>query len=108
MSVINRNQHEKGRLKLPQQACPSCSEPCVVYQSGRQTILTRLFYLRCTNPLCGWTGTGTFEITGTIQKGSRFYAKHSAEPPEIHGKTLEAVEEDIKLKSQETLIQRGE
>lgn len=104
MTVKHRNQHEKGRLKLAQQACPCCEEPCVVYASTRQTILTRLFYLRCTNPLCGWTGTGYFEITGTIQKGSRFYAEESNEPPEIHGETLKAVEEDIKLKRQETLL----
>lgn len=104
MSVKNRNQHEPGRLKLPQQACPCCESHCVVYQSGRQSVLTRLFYLRCTNPLCGWTGTGLFEITGTIQKGSRFYAGRGCEPPEIQGKTLQAVEEDVANRRDEGLI----
>lgn len=51
MTVKHRNQHEKGRLKLAQQACPCCEEPCVIYASFRQTVLTRLYYLRCTNPL---------------------------------------------------------
>lgn len=97
-----KNRHAKEpRLRLPQNPCPCCSSPCVVYQSVQQTVLTRLFYLRCTNHFCGWTGAGVFEIRGTIQKPSRFY-KGADHPPEINGEILDAVSQEIEMKKDES------
>lgn len=70
---------------MPPHPCPTCGAPCVVRTSEQQTALSRLFYLRCTNAICGWAGTGVFEITATISPPSRFYRDSGNTPPEISG-----------------------
>ena len=80
MALKNRNQNIAGRFRVSV-VCPACGGACTTLGSKRMTRLTRLHYLQCTNMLCGWTGTGMFEVTGTTSPPSKRYADAPL-PPE--------------------------
>lgn len=66
MPVKNRANNETGRLRLAHR-CPNCGAACVVRDSSQKSAFSREYYLRCTDPICGWNGVGVFEIIRTIK-----------------------------------------
>ncbi|QMT34809.1 ogr/Delta-like zinc finger family protein [Neisseria wadsworthii] len=102
MALKNRNQHDPDRFRIAH-ACPVCSSPCLVRGSGRQTLLSRMSLLRCSNPSCGWSGVAVTEIVRTLSPASKFYDK-SNQPPEVDGKYEAAVRAELEAAAQEQLI----
>ena len=97
MPVSNRNQHDPDRFRVAF-ACPVCAARCLVRASGGQTVLSRMSYLRCTNPVCGWTGVAITEIVRTLSPPSRFYDAAKA-PPMVDGQYQEAVAAELSAES---------
>lgn len=93
MTVKNRNQHDPDRFRVAH-ICPCCESPLLVRASAVQTVLSRASYMRCTNPLCGWSGMAVTEIVRTISPPSEFVDASGA-PPMVDGKYREAVEADL-------------
>lgn len=51
--------------------CPHCQQPMRLRSSVGMHPLMRALYIQCTNEACGWTGTGSMEITHTLSPAAQ-------------------------------------
>ena len=102
MPLANRNQHDPDRFRV-HIACPVCESRCLIRSSDGQSILTRMSYVRCTNPICGWSGVAVTEIVRTLSPPSRYYDATKAPPP-VDLPFDEAIKAELAAKSQQSLL----
>ncbi|MFV2028871.1 ogr/Delta-like zinc finger family protein [Neisseria sp. S1] len=103
MPIKNRNQHDPDRFRV-HIACPCCESRCLIRASERQTKLSRMSYIRCTNAICGWTGLAVTEILRTVSPPSRFVDGTTAPPLAEDDIYAEAIAAEIEAEKQESLI----
>ena len=70
--MTQNNQHKANyRVAI---TCPACNSAVRIKRSERVSQRTRQYQLlQCTNVLCGWSGSGVFEITHTISPPNTRY-----------------------------------